>query len=276
MEVAHHLHQESEVLTMAKNKFYAVARGFKPGIYYSWYGENGAQVQVNGFSDAHFQGFATRAEAEEWFVKNKNKPSSSSKKKKTKALKSKTVTQVKAASKKAGSEDSAPPTEGLSNPRKIVIYTDGGCFMNPGPGGYGIVCVRGKIRKEYSGGFRKTTNNRMELMACIVALKTVRTKHSITIYSDSKYVVDGIGKGWAKKWQANDWKRAGQEKAENVDLWSELLKLCDKHTVDFEWVKGHAGNPENERCDKLAMAAMSKKGLSPDRNYEAGKTKIAP
>ena len=258
---------------MAKKKFYAVARGFKPGIYDSWYGGNGAQVQINGFSDAHFQGFVTRSEAEEWYAENKNIQSSSSKKKKTKRSKSTTLTQCKTASKKAVSEDSDPKTKSLSNSRKIVIYTDGGCINNPGPGGYGVVFVRGKMKKEYSGGFRMTTNNRMELMACIVALQTLRAKHVITIYSDSKYVVDGISKGWAKKWQANDWKRAGKEMAENVDLWAELLKLCDKHKVKFEWVKGHAGNPENERCDTLAMEAMSKKGLPSDKNYEEGKTK---
>ncbi len=261
---------------MAKNKFYAVARGFKPGIYDSWYGEDGAEVQVKEYPKPNFRGFKTLGEAKEWYAENKNMQPTYSKKRKTKPLKSETVTQVKSASKQAGREDTSSPTKGVPKPRKIVFYTDGGCFMNPGPGGYGIVCVKGKIRKEYSGGFRKTTNNRMELMACIVALKTVRAKYAITIYSDSKYVVDGISKGWAEKWQANDWKRAGQEIAENVDLWSELLKLCDKHTVNFKWVKGHAGNPENERCDKLAMAAMSKKGLPPDSNYEAGKTKIAP
>ena len=258
---------------MAKNKFYAVARGKKPGIYDSWYGEDGAEVQVKEFPKPNFRGFKTLGEAKEWYAENKNMQPTYSKKKEGKFSKAKPVTQLRLESKKAGNTASDPQTKSSSNPRKIVIYTDGGCINNPGPGGYGIVSVRGKIRKEYSGGFRKTTNNRMELMACIVALQTLRAKYSITIYSDSKYVVDGISKGWAEKWQANDWKRAGQVKAENVDLWAELLKLCNKHKVDFEWVKGHAGNPENERCDTLAMEAMSKKRLPPDRNYEEGKTK---
>ena len=100
----------------------------------------------------------------------------------------------------------------------------------------------------------------------------MRAKHSVTIYSDSQYVVNGINKGWAEKWHANDWMRTKKDKAENVDLWSELLKLCDKHKVKFEWIKGHAGNPDNERCDELAMEAMSKKKLPPDSNYEEGET----
>ena len=164
-------------------------------------------------------------------------------------------------------------TEDVSNVREVVIYTDGGCINNPGPGGYGVVCVSGNTRKEYSGGFRMTTNNRMELMACIVALQALRSRYPARIYSDSQYVVDGINKGWAERWKARDWMRNKMEKAENVDLWSALLELCEKHTVTFKWVKGHAGNQENERCDELAGKAMSRKGLPADRNYEEGKTK---
>ncbi len=263
-----------EVLTMTKNNFYAVARGTKPGIYNSWYGENGAEVQIKGFPNALHKGFKTRTEAEEWYFKNRDISSSSSKNKGAKRFKTKPVTQVKSESKIVRSINSDNQTEALSKVRKIVIYTDGGCSNNPGQGGYGVVFVRGDTRKEYSGGFRKTTNNRMELMACIVALQALRSRHSATIYSDSKYVVDSIEKGWAEKWKANDWMRTRTEKAKNADLWSELLELCDKHKVKFKWVKGHAGNPENERCDNLAMRAMSKKGLPPDRNYEAGKTQV--
>ena len=259
---------------MAKKEFYAVVRGINPGIYTSWFGEGGAECQVKGFSNPLFQGFKTLNEAEEWYTANKDSSSAPSKNKGAKRFKTKAVTPDNSELQTVRSVNGDHRTESLSKVPRIVIYTDGGCSCNPGPGGYGIVCIEGNIKKEYSGGFRKTTNNRMELMACLVALKALRSRQTATIYSDSKYVVEGINKGWAEKWKANDWMRTKQEKAENVDLWSELLKLCDKHTVVFKWVKGHAGNPENERCDKLALRAMSKQGLPPDKNYEQGKTRI--
>ncbi len=157
---------------------------------------------------------------------------------------------------------------------KVIIYTDGGCINNPGPGGYGAVLMYKKHRKELSGGFRLTTNNRMELMGCIVALKALKYKCHVIINSDSKYVVDGITKGWARKWKAKGWMRNKSEPAENVDLWEQLLSLCNIHQVTFTWVKGHAGNPENERCDQLASQVSSQKDMPPDTAYESGKTRI--
>ncbi|MCW5212898.1 ribonuclease HI, partial [Desulfobulbus sp. TB] len=136
--------------------------------------------------------------------------------------------------------------------KKVTIYTDGGCQGNPGPGGYGAVLLCGNHRKEISGGYKLTTNNRMELLACIAALEALKEQCNVTVYSDSKYVVESIEKGWAKRWKANGWKRNKKDKAENPDLWERLLDLGAKHKVKFEWVKGHAGNRENERCDKLA------------------------
>ena len=258
------------MIAMAKNKIYVVVRGVNPGIYDSWYGEGGAEAQVKGFPNARYKGFKTLSEAEEWYVNNGAMSPSSPKNKRAKRCETKPASKDK--SKTVRGLISDKQTEDLSKDRKIVFYTDGGCANNPGPGGYGVVYLRGNKRKEFLGGFRKTTNNRMELLACIAALQSLQSKHSVIIYSDSKYVVNGINKGWADKWKANGWMRTKTEKAENVDLWSELLKLYDKHNVQFKWVKGHAGNPENERCDTLAMRAMSKKGLPPDRNYEAGKT----
>jgi len=257
---------------MAKSKIYAVVCGVKPGIYDSWYGEDGAEVQVKGFSNALYKGFKTLSEAEKWYGDHRAKSRSSSKNKGAKRLSTKPASKVKMKSKTVKDLMSDNQPEDLAKTRKVIIYTDGGCSNNPGPGGYGVVCLRGKRRKEFLGGFRKTTNNRMELLACITALQSLKSKHSVIIYSDSKYVVNGINKGWADKWKANGWMRTKTEKAENVDLWSKLLKLYDKHKVEFRWIKGHAGNPENERCDTLAMRAMSKKGLPPDRNYEAGMT----
>ena len=150
---------------------------------------------------------------------------------------------------------------------KITIYTDGACTGNPGAGGYGAVLLRDRDRQEISGGYRLTTNNRMEMMAAIAALKSLEEQSSVTLHSDSKYLVDAVTKGWAKKWQANGWKRNKKDKAKNPDLWQELLDLCQQHQVDFVWVKGHAGIPENERCDKLAVAAARGVNLPPDEGY---------
>lgn len=151
--------------------------------------------------------------------------------------------------------------------KKVTIYTDGGCSGNPGPGGYGCVLLYGEHRKELSGGFKLTTNNRMELLACIKALEALKFECNVTVYSDSKYVVDSIENGWAIKWKRNGWKRNKKDKAENPDLWECLLDLCEKHNVKFEWVKGHSGNTENDRCDTLAKAAFSSDNLFEDKKY---------
>jgi ribonuclease HI len=146
----------------------------------------------------------------------------------------------------------------------ITVYTDGAASGNPGPGGYGVVMMSGVHRKEFSDGFANTTNNRMELLAVIIALESVKgTGHEITVYSDSKYVVDAVNKGWLFGWQ----KKAFKDK-KNVDLWQRFLRVYPKNTVKFVWVKGHASIPENERCDTLAVAASKKTPLKPDVGYE--------
>jgi len=151
---------------------------------------------------------------------------------------------------------------------RVIIYTDGGCLSNPGPGGYGVVIINGNKTEELSGGYRLTTNNRMELAACIVGLNKFKQKTSITMFCDSKYVVYGIMKGWAKRWKENGWMRTKTERALNPDLWEQLLNLCKNHDVELKWVKGHAGNIDNERCDRLASQAARKKNLPPDMVYE--------
>lgn len=151
--------------------------------------------------------------------------------------------------------------------KQVIIYTDGACTGNPGAGGYGAVLIYGKHRKEISGGYRLTTNNRMEMMAAIAALRSLKQQCLVKLHSDSKYVVDAMQKGWAKKWQANGWKRNKKESAKNPDLWQQLLDLCEQHQVEFVWVKGHAGIPENERCDVLAVAAASQSDLPQDEGY---------
>lgn len=160
----------------------------------------------------------------------------------------------------------------MSELKKVVMYTDGGCIGNPGPGGYGVVLLSEGHRKELSGGFRLTTNNRMELMAAIVGLEALKKPCEVTLYSDSKYLVDAMELGWAKRWQANGWRRNKKEKAVNPDLWQRLLEVCKKHEVKFRWVKGHAGNLENERCDYLANTTAMQKNLPGDEGYQPEKS----
>lgn len=150
----------------------------------------------------------------------------------------------------------------------VEIYTDGACKGNPGPGGYGVILRSGERAKEHSGGFRKTTNNRMELLACIVGLESLNKPCTVTVTSDSKYVVNAIENGWAKKWRLKGWKLSPSKPAKNPDLWARLLDLCETHSVRFKWVKGHNEHPENERCDELAVEACLGKELPVDEGFE--------
>jgi len=230
------------IYRMAKKKYYAVAVGRRPGIYGNWFGADGAEAQVKGFPNAVFKGFPFRKEAENFLKatgKSQPKIQSTSESSKTDPNRSESVHRV-------SPRDSS-----------VTIYTDGGCIGNPGPGGYGVVLIKGKKRKELSGGFRRTTNNRMELMACIVGLSQLKSPAKLTLHSDSRYVVNGITKGWAKRWRSNNWMRTKEDPALNPDLWSRLLELCEAHDVKFVWVKGHAGHPENERADVLANRGVT-------------------
>ncbi len=137
--------------------------------------------------------------------------------------------------------------------KRVEIFTDGACSGNPGPGGYGAILKYGEHIKELSGGEEQTTNNRMELTAVITALEALKEPCLVILTTDSKYVVDGIEKGWAKSWRENGWKKKDKKPALNPDLWGRLLDLLEVHEVKFNWVKGHAGHPENERCDELAV-----------------------
>ncbi len=150
---------------------------------------------------------------------------------------------------------------------KITIYTDGAAKGNPGNGGYGVVMMSEKHRKELSAGFRNTTNNRMELLSVIVALETIKQVNAeVEIYSDSKYVVDSVEKGWVFNWQ-----KKGFKGKKNIDLWQRFLKIYPKHKVKLNWVKGHAGNLFNERCDELAVKAAESTNLLIDNGYEQTK-----
>lgn len=151
--------------------------------------------------------------------------------------------------------------------KQVTIYTDGSCLGNPGPGGYAAILIYGEHRREISGGFLQTTNNRMELTAAIVGLQTLRQPCTVVLHSDSEYLVNAMSKGWAKRWRSNGWKRNCKERALNPDLWDRLLDLCGDHRVKFKWVRGHAGHPENERCDELAAQAAKRSDLPLDEGY---------
>ena len=153
--------------------------------------------------------------------------------------------------------------------KKIEIFTDGGAKGNPGPGGYGVVLRYGEHSRELSAGFRRTTNNRMELLAAIAGLRALKEPCEVQLFSDSRYLVDGVEKGWALRWRANGWKRNKKgEPAQNADLWAELLAQLARHKVKLSWVQGHAGHPENERCDALVHQAATSGDLAIDQGYE--------
>mgnify|MGYP003335611812 CR=1 FL=1 len=152
--------------------------------------------------------------------------------------------------------------------KEVIIYTDGACLGNPGPGGYGVLLRYGSQQKHLSGGFRLTTNNRMEILAAIEGLEALKEPCKVSLYSDSQYLVDAMMKGWAVRWQKNNWKRNQKERAKNIDLWQKLLDLCQQHQVNFIWVRGHNGNPDNEYCDRLAFGAAQQPDLPADFGYE--------
>ena len=144
--------------------------------------------------------------------------------------------------------------------KHIQIFTDGACSGNPGPGGWGAILRYKAHEKELSGGEAETTNNRMELMALIAALEQLKEPCEIDLCSDSQYVINGLQKGWAKGWRARGWKKADKSPALNSDLWARLLDLSEAHTIHYNWIKGHAGHPENERCDRLAVEQSKRFG----------------
>jgi ribonuclease HI len=223
-------------MSESRDRIYAVRRGHKPGIYRTW-GE--CDAQVHGYSGAQFPSFTTLRDAEEYL----NKIAASS-----------------------------PLATSLSTTKEVIIYTDGACIGNPGPGGYGVVMSYEEHRKEHSAGFRLTTNNRMEILGCIVGLSALKKPCDVTLYSDSQYVVNTMTKSWALNWKRRGWKRKDKNgelrDALNADLWQQMLELCDQHRVQFKWVRGHNGIEGNERCDELARAAAASPILGIDAGYE--------
>lgn len=231
---------------MAKKKYYAVAVGRSPGVYENW---TTAEKQVKGFAGAKFKSFPSKPEAEVWLENP--------------------VYDKKTPLKKGQQKAATVPHQQQCDPDAIIVYTDGGSINNPGPGGYGVVIERDGKRQELSGGFRHTTNNRMEMMAAIVALRGLQNcGKKVFLYSDSSYLVNGITKGWAKKWRSKGWQKSDGQPVLNVDLWQELLELLNGAEVSFNWVKGHAGNELNERCDRLAVSAARQSAMVADIAYE--------
>jgi ribonuclease HI len=238
-------------------KFYAVVRGRQPGIYGRWSGQNGAQAQIDGYANARYKGFSQLQDALSWFREQGGSNAQ--------------LFGIHPDSQPLAQElPTAAPKSIASIPEDtVLIYTDGASLGNPGRGGYGIVYINKKARRELSGGYRRTTNNRMELMACIQGLRALKKPAQVILFSDSRYLINGISKGWAKRWRRNGWMRSATEPAENSDLWGELLDLLERHEVEFRWVRGHAGTPENERCDELAVQAAHKRNLPADEGYES-------
>jgi ribonuclease HI len=150
---------------------------------------------------------------------------------------------------------------------EISIYSDGACLGNPGPGGYGAIVITNGGRHELSGGYQLTTNNRMEIMGAIVALESLGDKCRVTLYTDSKYVVDAMSLGWVQKWRAKGWRRGGKAPALNPDLWQRMLDICARHEVTFRWVKGHHTSVDNNRCDALANGTAHQPNLPVDSGY---------
>jgi ribonuclease HI len=153
----------------------------------------------------------------------------------------------------------------LSIMKKIMIFTDGACSGNPGPGGYGVIMRYDSREKELSGGFKNTTNNRMELMGAIAALEALREPCEAVITTDSQYLVNAVEKGWVFAWKQNGWRKKDRKTVLNIDLWERLLVLLAQHKVSFHWIRGHAGHAENERCDALAVEASLMPDLPEDR-----------
>ena len=151
--------------------------------------------------------------------------------------------------------------------KQVKAFTDGSCLGNPGPGGWGVILRYGCHDKEFSGGFRYTTNNRMEIMAAIVALEQLKEPCSVQIYTDSKYLCNAIEKNWLFTWQKNNWKTAGKKCVKNQDLWQRLQIQLVRHSVAFIWVQGHRGHIENERCDMLARLEAAQKFLPEDTGF---------
>lgn len=251
-------------MSKAKNKYYAVRSGREPGVYLTW---DECKAQVDGYPKAEYKSFTALRDAEVYLGYVKAAPEAAD----PKLFDDKPPDAAKKKPKTKPEKIESPTTEMLETSgglKRVIIYADGACTGNPGPGGYGVVMMHGEHRKEMSGGFRLTTNNRMEMLGCIVGLRSLKGQCAVSIYTDSKYVFNSMTKGWARRWKKNNWKRDDKD-VPNADLWEQMIELCDQHKVRFNWVRGHAGDKENERCDYLARTAAASFDLAIDAVYES-------
>ena len=225
---------------MAKQKFYVVWEGVTPGVYTSW---TDCQLQIKGYEGAKYKSFDTREEAERALATSPYAYIGKNAKKNSEKVSSETL-----------------PACVIDN----SLAVDAACSGNPGPGGWGAVLryrFNGKVyEKELSGGDASTTNNRMELTAFIEALRQLKEPCEVRLCSDSQYVINGLEKGWARGWKRRGWKKSDGSPALNPDLWEQALEQEARHKITYVWVKGHAGHPENERCDQLAVAQSQAHG----------------
>lgn len=242
-------------MTAKAKKIYAVFQGHQPGLFTSW---DEAAEQVKGFKGAKYKSFPNQSEAVSWLRECVLASKDPVAQNLIDLIKKQIETGNVPAKSKLAARDS-----------RIIIHTDGGAAPNPGVGGYGIVIQKGNHRKELSAGYELTTNNRMEMLGVIVALQALKEPSEVLLHTDSKYVVDSITKRWVYGWMKRGWKKSDGNRPENVDLWQRLLPLLKQHEVEFRWVKGHAGNTENERCDALVAEGRNAKPLLVDTGYTA-------
>jgi ribonuclease HI len=262
-------------MSKARKKYYAVRSGREPGVYLTW---DECKAQIDGYPKAEYKGFSSLADAEAYLGYVKTSKPANAEPSAARLFADKPSGKPKTKHRARRRETEAPATELLETTdglKHVVIYTDGACTGNPGPGGYGVVMLHGESRQEMSGGFRLTTNNRMEMLACIVGLRSLNGQCAVSLFTDSQYVCNSMTNGWARRWKNHGWKRvdrdnpdAPPEDVPNADLWEQMLELCDKHKVRFNWVRGHSGDQENERCDQLAREAALGFDLAIDTVYE--------
>jgi len=248
--------------------FYAVKKGRAPGIYKTWVE---CEAQVKGFAGAIFKGFRSRAEAKKFIEQASGEPppraTRTERIKLPVSRRAAALAKERAAISRSARNDQDAQSDAVN---RVIIYTDGSSVGNPGPGGYAAVLLNGGSRQEVSGGFRLTTNNRMEMTAALAGLGLLKRRSAVTIYTDSKYLRDALTNGWVARWLKNGWRTRADTSVANKDLWLQLWEQTQKHDVKFEWVRGHAGNVENERCDELATSMSARDDLPPDAGYEDG------
>jgi len=242
-------------MSKAKKQVYIVVHGRKPGLYNTWFGDDGASKQIENFTDAIYKGFYTKEDALQWLREFSEE------------------TLLKYAPNLLDLVDFSKPVETIDydtellEQGRVVIHTDGCALGNPGAGGFAAILRYKDRKKEISGGFQETTNNRMELMACIEGLKTLKQKTSVVVFSDSKYLVDSVNNKWLYGWRNKNWIKSKNKKVLNVDLWKNLLELLEQHEVEFRWVRGHNIDKSNQRCDFLANEAAQQKKLPLDTGF---------